>query len=527
MPPGLRLSRPGLPTLGWIGLALVLVAALAAVRTAPDGSGAADAGPTGGPGAAPTARAEAPLEPPAPVCGSDALDGPAEPPDGAVVVEPDDDLPLVVSESPPGTTFWLAPGRHRLGETAYDSVRPHDGDAFVGAPGAVVDGAETNLYAFTGAASDVRVAHLTVEGFGGRLDNRNQGVVNHDSAPGWVVEHSTLRRNGGAGVFLGSGAVVRHNCLTENGQYGFSAYSPEGPRDVVLHHNEISHNNTADWERRIPTCGCTGGGKFWATTQAVITDNWVHHNTGPGLWADNNNTGFTIEGNLVEHNDSEGLVYETSYNAAIRANTFVGNGTVKGPSNPGFPTPAIYVSESGADPRAGKLHGEALVISGNRFIDNWGGVAVWENADRYAGSPANPTQDGTLVNPDVATFETCADPDLIGEDPYYDDCRWKSQHVHVHDNLFELDPANLGEQCTPEKICGVNGAFSNFGTYPPHSPFQGTIIETAVTLEQDNRWWDNTYRGPWLFMAMEAGTFVTWAQWRNEPYLQDTGSSTE
>ncbi|GHJ59660.1 lipoprotein [Nocardioides sp. OK12] len=513
--------------LGWVGLVLVLVAALAAVRTAPAGSGADDTGPTGGPGAAPTARAEAPLEPPAPVCGSDALDGPAEPPDGAVVVEPDDDLPLVVSESPPGTTFWLAPGRHRLGETAYDSVRPHDGDTFIGAPGAVLDGAETNLYAFTGAAADVRVAHLTVEGFGGRLDNRNQGVVNHDSAPGWVVEHSTLRRNGGAGVFLGSGAVVRHNCLTENGQYGFSAFSPEGPRDVVLHHNEISHNNTADWERRIPTCGCTGGGKFWATTQAVITDNWVHHNTGPGLWADNNNTGFTIEGNLVEHNDAEGLVYETSYNASIVANTFVGNGTVKGPRNPGFPTPAIYVSESGADPRAGRLHGEALVISGNRFTDNWGGVAVWENADRYAGSPANPTQDGTLVNPEVATFETCADPDLIGEDPYYDDCRWKSQHVHVHDNLFELDPTALGPQCTPEKICGVNGAFSNFGTYPPHSPFQGTVIETAVTLEQDNRWWDNTYRGPWLFMAMEAGTFVTWAQWRSEPYLQDAGSSTE
>ena len=84
----------------------------------------------GGPGAEPQARAEAPDDAPAAVCGSPRLDGPAEPPEGAVVVQADDDLPLVVSESPPGTTFWLAAGRHRLGETAYDSVRPHDGDTF-------------------------------------------------------------------------------------------------------------------------------------------------------------------------------------------------------------------------------------------------------------------------------------------------------------------------------------------------------------------------------------------------------------
>ncbi|ANH36548.1 hypothetical protein I601_0094 [Nocardioides dokdonensis FR1436] len=504
-----------------LGLAAVVLATLGALRGLPPTADDAD----GSPRAAGAVGAVSPTAPPAPICGSRGLQGPAQPPAEAVVVRPTDNLPLVVSQSPPGTTFWLAAGVHRLGLTAYDSVRPHDGDRFVGAPGAVLDGDGTNLYAFTGDAADVTVSHLTIERFGQTTDNRNQGVVNHDSAPGWVVEHNTVRLNGGAGVFLGTGSVVRHNCLDRNGQYGFSAFLPAGPKDVVLHHNEISGNNTAGWEERVDGCGCTGGGKFWATDGADITDNWVHHNAGPGLWADNNNTGFTISGNLIEHNDSEGLMYETSYNAAVVGNTFVGNGTVKGPRNPGFPTPAVYISESGGDPRAGDRHSDELLIADNLFIDNWGGVVAWENADRYAGSPANPTADTTLVNPDVATFDACADPDLIGTQPYYDDCRWKAQHVHVRDNRFDFDPAALGERCTPANICGVSGVFSNFGTFPPHSPFQGLVVEQAVTHDQDNRWWDNSYRGPWSFMAMEAGPLISWEDWTGDPFDQDAGSS--
>ena len=63
---------------------------------------------------------------------------------------------------------------------------------------------------------------------------------------------------------LGSGNRLIGNCLRDNGQYGFNAYHADGVKDVVLHGNEISGNNTDDWEKRQPGCGCTGGGKFWA-----------------------------------------------------------------------------------------------------------------------------------------------------------------------------------------------------------------------------------------------------------------------
>ena len=46
-----------------------------------------------------------------------------------------------------------------------------------------------------------------------------------------------------------------------------------------------------------------------------------------------------------------GLIYEISYNAKISGNIFIRNGIGTGPKNRGFPTSAIYISESGSDSR--------------------------------------------------------------------------------------------------------------------------------------------------------------------------------
>ena len=230
-----------------------------------------------------------------------------------------------------------------------------------------------NRYAFGGDAADVTIKFLTVQNFGSRGDNNNEGVVNHDSAEGWTVESSTIQKNAGAGVMLGSGSRLIGNCLRDNGQYGFNAYHADGVKDVVLDGNEISGNNTDDWEKRQPGCGCTGGGKFWETNGAKVTDNYVHDNRGVGLWADSNNVGFRFAGNYISGNDAEGIMYETSYNAVIVNNTFVRNALVKGPTNPKFPASAIYLSESGSDNRVDGPYSKALQVTGNVFTDNWSG----------------------------------------------------------------------------------------------------------------------------------------------------------
>jgi hypothetical protein len=428
-----------------------------------------------------------------------------------------------VRTSPNGAVLWLASGVHTLGNSEFDQVLPRDRQVFIGAPGAVLDGRHRNLYAFGGDAVSVTVSYLTIRNFGAPGDNNGQGVVNHDAARGWRILHNTVRNVAGAGVFIGNHNRVVGNCLTHNGEYGFSSYRPRGVRHVVLRRNEISFNNTDDWEKRRPECGCSGGGKFWDTRDVKIVGNWVHHNYGPGIWADTNNAGFLIKRNMISDNEQEGIFYEVSYNARIVHNTFARNAWSKGRENDDF-TAAIYLSESGSDPRAGKRYGGRLVISHNRFVNNWSGIMAWENPDRFAGSPANSSSDyTTLVNPRVATVRACGDPAKIGIRPYFNDCRWKVQHLRVKHNRFVFHPGKI-PACTREAVCGYQGLFSNYGTYPDWSPYKRYVVPDNVTFHQDNRWADNTYVGPWHFMIHTLGHTVTWKRWRSNRFGQDTGS---
>lgn len=475
------------------------------------------------PGAARSPAPAAPVE----VCGNDAIlgGGPVEPPAGAVRVPAGDNS--AVDFSAAGTTYWFAPGTHTFGDNEFGQVVAGDGSRYVGAPGAVLDGRNVNRYAITAAheAEGVTVEYLTIQNFGVEGGNPNEGVVNQGAGADWTIRYNTVRENAGAGVILGTRNVAEHNCLTRNGQYGFNAASPDGPVDVVLDHNEISHNNTYDWDAKVGGCGCAGGGKFWFVKDAEVTDNYVHHNTGPGLWADTNNRGFLFEGNTLYENTNVGIFYETSYNAVIRDNLFVRNGLVAGPNNPSFPTGAVYISESGGDSRVESRYAGRLEITGNRFRDNWSGVVLWENADRFCGSAANTSTGAcTLVDPDHVSVETCGSANVARE-PYYDDCRWRTQDVSVHDNRFELDPSNVGDECTPENGCGFNAVLSNYGTVPDWSPYKGRVIQNEITYDSGNTFRDNVYVGPWRFLPFEQGNITTFAEWRDAPYGQDQGSS--
>ena len=465
-----------------------------------------------------------PTTPPARICDDTAmLSGPATAPAGAIVVHPSDNLSTVTDDAPAGSTFYLTAGVHHLALGEFEQVIPKDNNVYIGAPGAILDGQHSSLYAFTQHARNVTLRNFTIQNFGTPGSTNNEGVVNHDAGEGWVVEYMTIQQNAGAGLFVGSGNRIHHNCLRNNGQYGFSAYSDNGIRDVILDHNEIAGNNTDDWETRVDGCGCTGGGKFWATTGATVSNNYVHDNHSVGIWADTNNVRFDITGNYIENNAGPGVMYEISYNARIAWNTFVRNALVDGPTNPGFPTGAIYLSEAGGDSRVDAQF-TTLEIAHNHFVDNWSGVVLWENADRFCNSPAN-SSSGDCTLGGAATLATCSQG-MIANAPYLSDCRWKTQNVQVHDNLFEIAPANIGASCTRDNSCGLQGLFSNFGTFPNWSPYMDETVEDAITLHQGNVFANNTYVGPWAFMAHDQGTVLDFAAWRAAPYNQDMGSTT-
>jgi hypothetical protein len=444
------------------------------------------------------------------------------------VVKAGNDSSMFSADLSPNKTYWFASGVHTIGSGQFDQIVPADGDTFIGAPGAVLDGQHLNLYAFTQQAKNVTISYLTVQDFGAPGDNGGQGVVNHDSGTGWHISHMTVQDSAGAGVMLGSNNVLSYSCLKDNGEYGFQGLgnvnTNKDPVNITVDHDEVTGNNTNNWEVRQPGCGCSGGAKFWRVDGATVTDNYVHGNHGPGLWADTDNRGFDVEHNYFADNEGEGFIYEISYNLRLAENTFVRNGLVQGPKLAGFPLAAVYVSESGADSRVPGPFGTTFAITGNDFVNNWSGVVLWENADRFCNSPANAsTADCTLVNPKI-TLHSC-DAANVAHQPYYSDCRWKTQNVLVSDNIFSFSRAAIGRDCTPANFCGVNGIFSQVGSSPAWSPYKGTVVENHITYDQDNHFRDNVYRGPWLFMVHQQGEVVSWSKWQATPYDQDAGST--
>jgi len=422
--------------------------------------------------------------------------------------------------NPAGTTFWLAPGTHRLGTAEFGQVIPKDGNTYLGAPGAVLDGRGMNRYAFTQRAEEVTIRHLTVQGF---TSFRDQGVVNHDSGDGWTIEHNIIQDNSGAGMMAGARQVVRHNCLRGNGQYGMNAYQSGGRiTGLVVENNEITGNNTDDWENKVPGCGCTGGIKFWAVNGADVRSNWIHDNRGPGLWADTNDNDFLIEGNLIEGNDGEAVFYEASYNLILRANTLRNNTLITGKKfadrGDNFPVGTIYLSESGGESRV-PARTDRIEIYDNVLENNWSGITLWENADRFCNSPAN-TSTGACTRLVPAKPE-CSQPGIATK-PLYEICRWNTQRVDVHHNTFIFAPASVG--CAPQKA-GRMAVLSNFGTFPDWSPYKATVVQEAITFQQENRWRDNAYTGPWTFMAFDTDRSLSRAEWQAAPYGQDTDST--
>jgi len=150
-------------------------------------------------------------------------------------------------------------------------------------------------------------------------------------------------------------------------------------------------------------------------------------------------------------------------------------------------------------------------------------VALWENADRYCGSPNN-TSTGycTLVNPKVAKLSTC-NAKNIAKKPYYNDCRWKTQNVKVHHNTFKMNRANV-YTCT-SSMCGRNAIFSNYGSSPSWSPYTDDKVIKAITHHQGNVFSKNTYVGPWSFTVLDTSHRISRSAWQAAPYKQDSGST--
>jgi hypothetical protein len=172
-------------------------------------------------------------------------------------------------------------------------------------------------------------------------------------------------------------------------------------------------------------------------------------------------------------------------------------------------------------------------IEGNYFLDNWNGVTLWENADRFGHDESANTSKGyttLVIDPEGESpspeMPLCGKSRSRRRSHVHGTAGGGTQNVHVVDNDFIIrDRAAMG--CTGH-ACSQQAIFANYGTVPAWSPYLGRIIQDGITHDQNNRFADNRYVGDWRFVAYEAvGSTLPMEQWQAEPYAQDDGSTFE
>jgi parallel beta-helix repeat protein len=300
-----------------------------------------------------------------------------------VVIQPGQSIQAAVNANPSGTTFWL-----KAGTWHQQSVVPKDGMTFAGEAGAILDGDNTTVKAFSGTASRVTIRNLVVQNYNTPLQ---AGAIQGDwtASLHWLVEYCEIRTNHAAGLYATDSMIARNNYIHHNGQIGILGKG----NGALFTGNEVSYNNTGgndpDWE--------AGGMKFLYSTGLRFADNYVHDNYGPGIWFDGYNNGNLIEGNRVVHNQDAGIFYEISYNAVIRNNTVTSNG-----GNGSIARAGILVSAS-----------SGVEVYGNTLSDNSNGVI------------------GLQANRGTAPAQYDAGPLLV-------------QNLYVHDNQISMNRGLTG-----------------------------------------------------------------------------------
>jgi len=159
-----------------------------------------------------------------------------------------------------------------------------------------------------------------------------------------------------------------------------------------------------------------------------------------------------------------------------------------------------------------------LNIQGNVFQDNWSGVVIYQNANRYSGDGQDP---GTLTPPSGTTVNTWIDkapsicPSHLSQTSpidYNSLCQWRSQNVTVQDNTFTFNPSDsiYGSQCTQAHSCGQNGLFS---VYSSTSAYPKWSVCNDISNNQNNHFTNNTYTGPWTFVYFNQGDAAGPSAW--------------
>jgi hypothetical protein len=196
------------------------------------------------------------------------------------------------------TTFCMTRGIYRV----KTSIRPKDGDTFVGAAqrraGVIVKTGSAQIIFELDGTDHVTFRHFSIKGARNACPRRNCGET-------------------GRAISRGSDVTVIRMHLSQNGLNGIGGTSGI----LTVKHSEIDHNGAGAGD------GVSGGIK--SVESLFVSDSNVHDNRGNGLWCDIQCGNFTVIGSHIIHNSGSGIFDEISQGAAMfRGNTIKRNNTV-------------------------------------------------------------------------------------------------------------------------------------------------------------------------------------------------------
>jgi parallel beta-helix repeat protein len=231
----------------------------------------------------------------------------------AIDIRPGTSIQSIVNGYPGQTTFCLRAGVHQL----TSSIRPKTGNTFVGEYGAILDGTGWTTADDTQAAfrahnediDDVTIRNLVIR----KMPQRGIQAF-HWMSDHWTIEYNEIAFNK-YGLEFAPDFTIRHNYIHHNVGNASSptpaerggGYVGQYAHQTTFDSNEIAYNGPEQ--------------KVVESANVTFRNNFVHHNLGDGIWYDSNNTGTLVEGNRVEDNGRNGIVYEISNGATIRSNT--------------------------------------------------------------------------------------------------------------------------------------------------------------------------------------------------------------
>jgi Ca2+-binding RTX toxin-like protein len=291
-------------------------------------------------------------------------------PAGAIELNIGANYQQIVNNAPAGSTFWFAPGIHRE-----VSIQPKDGDAFLGAPGAVLNGSEL-ITSFTKSGSAWVISGQTQEGVRNLTDHTATGTqrggypetVFFDDKPLKPVDALSKLTEGSFyfdykadKIYLGSDPTGHK---VETGQ---SAVAFNGSADNVT----ISGLTIEKYSTPAQYSAVDGGsGEGW-----TIQNNEIRLIYGVGA---NVGTNGKIIGNYVHDNGEMGLDGGGA-NIVVQGNELARNGYWSG----------IDMSWEGGGTKFTETTN--LLVKGNYSHDN-AGNGLWTDINNY-----NTTYDGNLV----------------------------------------------------------------------------------------------------------------------------------